>query len=45
MSGTALHPGPHVGPLDPRTAPAFPVAAKAAMGDGQLRRMFAMPRM
>jgi L-lactate dehydrogenase complex protein LldF len=34
MSGTALHPGP----LDPRTAPAFPIAAKAAMGDGQLRR-------
>src|ERR1700722_8126155 len=34
MSGTALHPGP----LDPRTAPAFPVAAKAAMKDGQLRR-------
>jgi L-lactate dehydrogenase complex protein LldF len=34
MSGTALHPGP----LDPRTAPAFPIAAKVAMGDGQMRR-------
>jgi L-lactate dehydrogenase complex protein LldF len=34
MSGGALHPGP----LDPRTAPAFPIAAKAAMGDGQMRR-------
>jgi L-lactate dehydrogenase complex protein LldF len=26
------------GPLDPKTAPAFPMAAKAAMGDSQLRR-------
>ena len=24
--------------LDPRTAPAFPMAAKAAMGDAQLRK-------
>ena len=29
MSGTAL---------DPKTAPTFPMAARAAMGDGQLRR-------
>jgi L-lactate dehydrogenase complex protein LldF len=26
------------GPLDPKTAPAFPMAAKAAMGDAQLRQ-------
>ncbi len=26
------------GPLDPKTAPTFPMAAKAAMGDSQLRR-------
>ncbi len=28
----------NAGPLDPKTAPAFPMAAKAAMGDSQLRR-------
>jgi L-lactate dehydrogenase complex protein LldF len=34
MRGAALDPGP----LDPKTAPTFPIAARTAMGDTQLRQ-------
>jgi L-lactate dehydrogenase complex protein LldF len=39
MRGAALDHGPFdPGPLDPKTAPTFPMAARAAMGDTQLRQ-------